>query len=253
MTDSVRPIPTGVIIKIAPKRIAPSQSAKILSECRQTLGDQTAELLVNDYELTIKTKVLRDTSVSDATTVLTPFITWLTTKYPSLNARCKLRIYHLAKTKAVLGAHIYNGEIKFSRKQYNNMRLQAMLIGMQTAFKYASKILSPALDGLRSVYVVNSVHEVADLIDGVNRYPVTSDVSHKRNLLNKPMSYKQYRGKVNWINQIQPEKAVKLKSVEIKFFKSTLRKICGFLEATEVIQEAAINSIIEQAVTQYYE
>lgn len=54
MTDSVRPIPTGVIIKIAPKRIAPSQSAKILSECRQALGDQTSELLVSDYKLTIK-------------------------------------------------------------------------------------------------------------------------------------------------------------------------------------------------------
>lgn len=253
MTDSVRPIPTGVIIKIAPKRIAPSQSAKILSECRQALGDQTSELLVSDYKLTIKTKVLRDTSVSDATTLLTPFITWLTTKYPSLNAQCKLRIYHLAKTKAVLGAHIYNGEIKFSRKHYNNMRLQAMLVGMQTAFKYASKILSPALDGLRSVYAMNSVDEIASLINGVNRYPFNSDVSHKRNLLHKPMSYKQYRGKVNWINQIQPEKAAKLKSVEVKFFKSTLHKICELLESTEVLQEAAINSIIEQAVIQYYE
>lgn len=253
MTDSVRPIPTGVIIKIAPKRIAPSQSAKILSECRQALGDQTSELLVSDYKLTIKTKVLRDTSVSDATTLLTPFITWLTTKYPSLSAQCKLRIYHLAKTKAVLGAHIYNGEIKFSRKHYNNMRLQAMLVGMQTAFKYASKILSPALDGLRAVYAMNSVDEIASLINGVDRYPFNSDVSHKRNLLHKPMSYKQYRGKVNWINQIQPEKAAKLKSVEVKFFKSTLHKICELLESTEVLQEAAINSIIEQAVIQYYE
>ena len=67
------------------------------------------------------------------------------------------------------------------------------------------------------------------------------------------MSYKQYRGKVNWINQIQPEKAEKLKQVEIKFFKSTLRKICELLESTEVIQETLTNSIIEQAVVQYYE
>ncbi len=252
MTDSVRPIPTGVIIKIAPKRIAPSQSAKILAECRQALNDQTAELIVSDYKLTIKTKILRDTTVTDATTLLTPFITWLTTRYPALNAHCKLRIYHLAKTKAVLGAHIYNGEIKFSRKQYNNMRLQAMLIGMQAAFKYASKVLSPELDGLRSVYVENSVQEVARAINGVHMYPVTSDVNHKRNLFYKPLSYRQYRGKVNWINQIQAEKAAKLKSVELKFFKSTLRKICGFLESTEVIQEEVINSIIEQAV-EYYE
>lgn len=253
MTDSVRPIPTGVIIRITPKRIAPSQYAKIFSECRQALGDQTAELLVSDYKLTIKTKILRDNSVADATTLLTPFITWLTTKYPSLNAQCKLRIYHLAKTKAVLGAHIQNGEIKFSRKQYNTMRLHAMLIGMQYAFKYASKILSPALDGLRSVYVVNSVREVAKSCDGLNVFPVAPDINHKRNLLHQPMSYKQYRGKVNWINQIQPEKAAKLKQVEIKFFKSTLRKICELLESTEVIQETLTNSIIEQAVVQYYE
>lgn len=52
------------------------------------------------------------------------------------------------------------------------MRLQAMLVGMQTAFKYASKILSPALDGLRSVYAMNSVDEIASLINGVNRYPL---------------------------------------------------------------------------------
>lgn len=248
MEDSVRPIPTGIIVRLNQRRISPSQSLRILKEFKEATKDETAQLEVSDFVLQFKSHSLYARTVDEVKAFATDFAAWLDTKYPLLEATCKPRIYHLAKTKAVLGAHINKGRIVFSRKQYTKMRTFAMLMGMQSACRYVNTVVRDHATALRSMYIRDVINEFAK-VGGPNNIPNTAG---KRNLFLQPYSRRQYIGKLNWIGQLQPEKANKLKEIELKYFKFALNKICNWLMLINVITEEQKIPLIEKAVNTYY-
>lgn len=252
MRDSVRPIPTGVIVKLKARRIPPSQSTIICNKVKEITGDQEATVNISDFTLIIKLKSFKNLQLQEATELTTAIDTWIGNRYPALEAHCKTRVFHLANTKSVLGAHIYKGSIKYSRKLYNNMRLRAMLMGMQSAFHYINTEILPCLAITTAAVVDTALREVAEISRESAPLGYGNQDSSLRNLLYAPYSRKQYKGKVNWIRQLQPEKAKALELIECKYFNWTLHKVFTRVQVLGIYTQQAIDDIIRTAVEKYY-
>lgn len=251
MKDSVRPVVTGVKLKTERKWLPPTQSSRILAEFRNILDDPELQMVVTSKEIVFNTRKLRSLTLQEARIILEKLNTWIKDAYPNIVPNCKLQVYHLAKTKTVLGAHLYKQNIVFPRKEYKEMRLQAMLMGIQNAVRYMYYKFSKTQEALRCIYVQGAAKTIAkDCLDTVAG--VRYGKQERRDLLMTPYSQRQYRGKVNWIRQIQASKANSLEAIEIKYFTKIIRKILHRFSLVSGLEETAFSDIVRTAVNSQY-
>jgi hypothetical protein len=251
MKDSVRPVVTGVKLRTEQKWLPPTQSSRILAEFRNILNDLELQMEVTSKEIVFNTRNLRSLTLQEARVLLDRLNVWIKNTYPNIVPNCKLQVYHLAKTKTVLGAHLYKQNIVFPRKEYKEMRLQAMLMGIQNAVRYMYYKFSKTQEALRSTYVQEAAKTIAkDCLDTVAG--VRYGKQERRDLLTTPYSQRQYRGRVNWIRQIQASKANSLDAIELKYFTKIIRKILHRFSLVSGLEEAAFSNIIRTAVNSQY-
>ena len=68
----------------------------------------------------------------------------LNSKYSASGFKFKLKptYFYIKSLKQVLGMHITDGKICYPRKMYNQLRLEAMLVGRQLAFQFTQKYIA---------------------------------------------------------------------------------------------------------------
>lgn len=251
MKDSVRPVVTGIRLRTEQKWLPPTQSSRILGKFREILNEPELQMEITSKEIVFHTRKLRSLTLQEAKGLLDKLNVWIKNTYPNIVPNCKLQVYHLAKTKTVLGAHLYKQNIVFPRKEYKEMRLQAMLMGIQNAVRYMYYKFSKTQEALRCTYLQEAARTIAnnclDTVTGI-KY----GKQERRDLLTTPYSQRQYRGKVNWIRQIQASKANSLEAIEIKYFIKIVRKILHRFSLVSGLEEAEFSSIIRTAVNSQY-
>lgn len=160
------------------------------------------------------------------------FANLLATKYPQIKFMIKPSFLYIQSVKTVLGLHIADNEIKYPRKKYNELRLLAMLMGIQRGYK------STTFKFRDTPIINNVVHQLAKTSSKSLMNP------RYRNLLVKPLNRKSFMGKLSFIKMVDEEKANKLREVEEKYFKRTLQSIV--LRLTEMKEEQHANRVSEK-------
>lgn len=112
-----------------------------------------------DLRGTISAKVIefmfsKDTKIplDELPETLTRITELVHTKYPNLEFIVKPMYKYVQSVKTVLGLHISNSEVKYPRNKYNDLRVEAMLIGKQLGIREIMYNIHPARIALVKKY-----------------------------------------------------------------------------------------------------
>lgn len=129
--------------------------------------------------------------------------------------KVKPDLFYVQSVKKCLGMHIHKDQVKFPRKKYNDLRMQAFLFGRQRALY--RKLHSGQNRGLDIRAVLTAFASLR-----------TVNATSFRNLMQKPMNRRSFNGKVAFLASIDPEKAAKIKAVEQEAFQRCTEQIDNY-------------------------
>ena len=206
MRDKAYPIVTGFRIKTKVTYLPSTQSAKIIRiitdflqmpDLRGTISAKTI-----DFTFSRNTKIPLD----ELPETLARITELVHTKYPNLEFIVKPVYKYIQSVKTVLGLHISNSEVKYPRSKYNDLRVEAMLIGKQLGIREIMYNIHPARIALVKKYTAKN----------------TSLKPSFRNLLLKPLNKRVFNGKLAFLSMVDPDKSLKLKAIMDKHRKKTV-------------------------------
>ena len=211
MRTSSRPVCTGYVITSS-KIMVSTLQAKIASIIRAIDSSYTVTTSMKQIEVSNVKKA----SLEEFNSELQSLTTKLTTKYPSFNFKIKRKFYYIQSTKRVLGLNIVDGCINYPRAKYVDLRMEALIIGIQRALFYLKHVAAttehPGLKALVNTYAVNSI-------------TVKTKKHSWRNLLNKPLNRKAFNGRRAYLKLVDEPKFNALLTIENKYFKKTIKTI----------------------------
>lgn len=249
----------GVRIKFITSYVPSTQAAKIIKLVVDAVGFTKHKATVSKNQVLIEGLPTPQLALEDVRSLMDSISNTILAKYPKLVFSCKPNWYYIQSTKKCLGLNIVGENVVYPRKRYNDLRLEAMLMGRQRALfalyfavvkkhKTEPRLLPPSI--------------TAPFV-----FANKGSVGHAkfRNLLANPFNRRVFMGKVAYLRSINPEKADKILAVE----KASYQKcIAGYLrwyptvnidhypdirwlEALQVIPdtEAWINIFIDNSVS----
>lgn len=129
----------------------------------------------------------------------------------------KPKLFYIQSTKKCLGMHLTNNMVKYPRKKYIDLRMQAFLLGRQRALY---KFYHHPSNRLTS----RSIERIVKSFAGLKR----PDVNKHRNLFVRPLNRLSFNGKVAFLASIDAEKAAKIKQVEQASFAKCVQQIIEY-------------------------
>jgi hypothetical protein len=214
MRDKAYPIVTGFRIKTKVTYLPSTQSAKIIRIIADFLqmpdlrGTISAKII--DFTFSKNTKIPLD----ELPETLARITELVHTKYPNLEFIVKPVYKYVQSVKTVLGLHISNSEVKYPRNKYNDLRVEAMLIGKQLGIREIMYNIHPARIALVKKYTAKN----------------TSLKPSFRNLLLKPLSKRVFNGKLAFLSMVDPDKSLKLKAIMDKHRKKTIEDMINLFK-----------------------
>lgn len=214
MRNRAYPLLRGIAVRHT-KHILPStQSAKIAMIMKGVLNAPGARTLVTKNEVTIITPKASSITKDECSAIIEEIKETLARRYPDLEIKVKPKYFYIQSLKKCLGLHVLPGEVKFPRKKYNSLRLEAMLMGIQRALLKVFKDQSMEFAGMAA-----STRKTAALIfAGLS----PNGIALSRNLLTHPHSRKVFNGNVAFLQSIDPIKADKIRAIEDKAYKKCI-------------------------------
>lgn len=209
MRDKAYPIVTGFRMKTKVTYLPSTQSAKIIRIVKDFLqapdlrGNISAKII--DFTFAKTTKIPLD----ELPETLTRITEILHAKYPKLEFTVKPVYKYVQSVKTVLGLHISKSEVKYPRTKYNDLRVEAMLIGKQLGIRKMMADTHPVKIALVKKYAANN--------KSVN--PTF------RNLLQKPLNKRVLNGKIAFLSMVDPDKSMKIKAIIDKHCEKTIEDI----------------------------
>lgn len=162
----------------------------------------------------------------------------------------KPNFYYVQSVKHLLGVNIQDGKYNFPRKDYENLRLTAMLAGRQKALLELSDRLSHVFDEKLVLddsfnpqpysFSRDSEKYRKDIIDGLagihllNNFVTSSRKALTpsfRNLLINPLDMDQFNGILSHINNVDNAKYQKLNSIVERSFEKCNQQLREFFDA----------------------
>lgn len=223
MRNKAYPLMTGLKVLHDQYALPSTQSAKIAAIAKEVLGvtDARIEVTKRSIKVTPNKDWVRPPK-EDAVVIITNLENRLNQKYPNVKFRVKPSYFYIQSIKKCLGLHILPGEVKFPRKKYQELRVEAFLMGMQRAIMRVYKAHLPAGMASYASYSPHSLRACVAMFAGMN-YRGNKPIS--RNLLARPYNRRIFNGRVAFLQSIDPIKAGKIREIEQRSFGRTLTKI----------------------------
>ena len=227
MRERAYPILNGVTVIHNCKYMPSTQSAKIADIIKAECPSPSYKVLVEN-SISVLMPNLNEISREEVNNVIARIQDRINTKYPNINAKVKPRFFYIQSIKRCLGLNLVEGKVNYPRAKYNELRIEAMLMGMQRAM--ISLYKNP--DRVRAVLPGWSGSELATFVlmyAGLT----PSNKPFRRNLVARPYNRKVFNGKVAFVESVSPEKGKALKDIEQKFYDNTIVKIINWIKRLE--------------------
>ena len=207
----------GIKCKLGDTYIPPSQSSAIIKIIVNYLHFTKHVASVSSTNITVEGIPIPQMPLDDVKQLVVNLEAEIKRRYPKLDIQIKPLWYYIQSTKKCLGLNIVDGEVIYPRKRYNDLRIEAMLLGRQRA--------------LFNLYygVLKTLHSNSTFIKPRNTAPYLyaglKRVGKKkfRNLLIRPFNRRVFMGKVAYLRSINPEKADKIMAIENASYKKCLQ------------------------------
>lgn len=200
----------GIRIKLSKAYIPSSQAAKIIKIVKRVFKFEKHVASVSPKSIIVQGVPIPELPIDELKALIAKTNEEIVQKYPSLEGDiiCSPIWYYIQSTKKCLGLHILNNKVLYPRKRYNDLRMEAMLLGRQRAL-YA--LYFGVLKMLKATGKQLKPKDTAPYIYASLGRP---GKKYFRHLLNNPFNRRVFMGKVAYLRQIDPNKADKIMKVE---------------------------------------
>lgn len=198
----------GVRIKFNKSYVPSTQAAKIINMVVAALGFTKHKANISKNQVLIEGYPTPQLALDDVRSLMDSVAATIMAKYPNLVFTCKPNWYYIQSTKKCLGLNIVGENVVYPRKRYNDLRLEAMLMGRQRAlFALYFAIVAKHKANPRLLPPIKTAPFV---------FASRGSVGHEnfRNLLTNPFNRRVFMGKVAYLRSINPEKADKIMAIE---------------------------------------
>lgn len=223
MRDRAYPILNGISVKHNVRYMPSTQSAKIAEVIKAECPAPSHKVLVGK-NIDVLMPNMQDLNRDDVTNIVARIQDKITTMYPKISFSVKPRYFYIQSIKKCLGLNIVDGKVNYPRQKYNDLRLEAMLMGMQRAMIGLFKNPDRARAWLPNARVTD-IQTFVLMYAGLN--PKQKQI---RNLVTKPYNRKIFNGKVAFVESVDPKKGKALKDIEAKFYESTTNRVIEWIQ-----------------------
>ena len=256
MRNRAYPKFTGVVLK-SKNYMASTMSGKISKYITEQLKLKNSKTVVAGNSITIEGIFEEEIPVDEITAKIQELSEFIARKYPKLVFTLRPRYFYIQTVKKCLGLTITDDKVAFPRKKYNDLRLQAMLMGRQRALFaiwYALKRSFPKNN--QGEVIAQPMKMSAPYVYASISKATNSKTDPKfRNLLEHPFNRRVFLGHVAYLKSIDPEKGAKIIEIEHKAYNKCLEgyKNWYFRSSTEHVIHFDWMNKLSNAVLDYPE
>lgn len=205
MKERALPILEGFIIK--PNKVLTSgQWGHLANQMRAKFGSTvTANLSYTNKVISVMFTQRPEIPISDVLAYGMNLVNDKKLDDAGIRFVVKPKFFYVQSVKKCLGMHIHKDMVKYPRKKYNDLRMQAFLFGRQRGlYRFSHRADN------RNQSEVIKIKTVLNAFASLH----THNANSFRNLYKKPMNRRSFNGKLAFLASIDPEKAQKIKRIE---------------------------------------
>lgn len=176
MRDKSYPVFSGIKLSINNESYVPSELigklVKIVTTKFSFLDFESIYVIASRGQIHFRLGQLKEMPVDNVKTLTSELTEYLNRKYVAarLTFNVKPTYFYIKSIKQLLGMHIAGNKICYSRKAYNQLRLEAMLLGRQEALQFLMRLIKRAQAKDAARYMIDTELITDRATRYINRY-----------------------------------------------------------------------------------